>query len=128
MNEAKREQLNRVVAFLDGKQEEMVSLLEKLVKQESGNTDKAGCDAMGAMMEQELKKLGAQTQVIAMEKKGNFVKGELGTGRSGISKGNHRNHAMEDGKRSDLRAGMCGHEIRSGHCPVCGRSIECGRI
>lgn len=83
MNEAKREQLNRVVAFLDGKQEEMVSLLEKLVKQESGNTDKAGCDAMGAMMEQELKKLGAQTQVIAMEKKGNFVKGELGTGRSG---------------------------------------------
>lgn len=83
MNEAKREQINRVVAFLDGKQEEMVSLLEKLVKQESGNTDKAGCDAMGAMMEQELKKLGAQTQVIAMEKKGNFVKGELGTGRSG---------------------------------------------
>ena len=42
MNEAKREQLNRVVAFLDGKQEEMVYLLEKLVNQESGNTDKAG--------------------------------------------------------------------------------------
>ena len=58
-------------------------LLVKRVNEESGNTVKAGCDARGAMMEQELKKLGAQTQVIAMEKKGNFVKGELGTGRSG---------------------------------------------
>ena len=69
MNEAKREQLNRVVAFLDGKQEEMVSLLEKLVKQESGNTDKAGCDAMGAMMEQELKKLGVEGATASFELK-----------------------------------------------------------
>ena len=76
MNEEKRKQLEKALSFLDGKQEEMMGLLERLVKQESGNPDKEGCDAMCALMEEQLKKLGAKTTVVSMEKKGNFLYGE----------------------------------------------------
>ena len=55
-----------------------MGLLERLVKQESGNPDKEGCDAMCALMEEQLKKLGAKTTVVSMEKKGNFLYGEIG--------------------------------------------------
>ena len=83
MNEEKRKQLEKALSFLDGKQEEMMGLLERLVKQESGNPDKEGCDAMCALMEEQLKKLGAKTTVVSMEKKGNFLYGEIGGERPG---------------------------------------------
>lgn len=83
MNEEKRKQLEKALSFLDGKQEEMMGLLERLVKQESGNPDKEGCDAMCALMEEQLKKLGAKTKVVSMEKKGNFLYGEIGGERPG---------------------------------------------
>ena len=56
MSEEKRKQLEKALSFLDGKQEEMMGLLERLVKQESGNPDKEGCDAMCALMEEQLKR------------------------------------------------------------------------
>lgn len=83
MEQVKEKELVMALEFLDGKEKEMLELLEKLVNQESGNKDKAGCDAMCKLMEEELKGLGAETEIVSMEKKGNFLHGILGEERKG---------------------------------------------
>lgn len=69
MNEEKRKQLEKALSFLDGKQEEMMGLLERLVKQESGNPDKEGCDAMCALMEEQLKSLGQKRRLFLWKRR-----------------------------------------------------------
>ncbi|MCI8454221.1 MAG: M20 family metallopeptidase [Lachnospiraceae bacterium] len=81
MEGLQREQIERAFIFLEKRQDEMFSLLRRLVNQESGNGDKAGCDAMCALMKEELEGLGAVTRVTPMEAKGNFLYGVWGEGR-----------------------------------------------
>ncbi len=81
MERVQKEQIEQAFTFLEGKQDEMLALLKTLVNQESGTGDKAGCDAMCALMKAELERLGAVTSVTPMETKGDFLYGVWGEGR-----------------------------------------------
>lgn len=63
--------------YIDMHREEMMALWETLVSTESGNSDKEGVDRVCAILEQELKASGAETETIPMEKKGNLLRGEF---------------------------------------------------
>lgn len=63
---------------------EMISLLKRLVETESPSTDKAGVDALGAIVAAELRQRGAQVTIEENAHAGNNVIGRWGTGADGI--------------------------------------------
>lgn len=63
--------------YIDAHREEMLDLWETLVSTESGNSDKEGVDRVCEILRQELECSGAQTTVVEMEKRGNFLRAEF---------------------------------------------------
>ena len=78
MKEEKEDQIYRALSFLEEKREEMLKLLEKMVNIESGNENKPGCDAMCALMEEQLRNIGAKTRTVSMDTRGDFLHGVWG--------------------------------------------------
>ena len=78
MDNKQKKQYEAVCDYLDQHRDDMIALWRELVSIESGNDDKPGCDAVCARLERELQDIGAETQVLPMETKGNFLKGEWG--------------------------------------------------
>ncbi len=68
--------------FIDAHREAMVAIWQELVNMESGSGYKAGIDAVAARLQQELEGEGAVTKIVAMEKAGNMIIGEVGSGRA----------------------------------------------
>jgi glutamate carboxypeptidase len=68
--------------FIDAHREAMVAIWQELVNMESGSGYKAGIDAVAARLQQELEGEGAATKIVAMEKAGNMIIGEVGSGRA----------------------------------------------
>ncbi|AOV08550.1 M20 family metallopeptidase [Sporosarcina ureilytica] len=59
--------------YLERQEEEMLTLLEKLVNIDSGSMNKAGVDKVGQILLEEYEKLGFQVDVIPQEVQGNHL-------------------------------------------------------
>ena len=70
-----REWIERAVAYIDENRDGMMELWERLVSNESGNSDKEGVDCVCQMLEQEFRKSAVETEIVPMEKSGNLLKG-----------------------------------------------------
>lgn len=71
----------QILSTLSQQQDEMVSMLESLVKVESGSRDKAAVDYMGEVYQKILEDMGFTTEVIREEECGNHLVGTIeGTG------------------------------------------------
>ncbi len=57
--------------FLQTKEDEMLSLLERLVNTDSGSANKKGIDEVGRILSTEYKKMGFTVEVVEEEEKGN---------------------------------------------------------
>ena len=77
----KPEVQQKISNFIDGHREEMLSLWQEIVNMESGSGNKAGIDAVASRLQQVLDGEGAITRVAEMEKAGNMLIGEVGSGR-----------------------------------------------
>ena len=63
--------------YVDAHKDEMLSLWKELVSTESGNSDKEGVDRVCEILRKELEVSGAETAVVPMEKRGNFLRAEF---------------------------------------------------
>lgn len=78
-----RQDMNKAIAdYVDSHREEMVSLWQEIVNMESGSGYKAGIDAVAARLQQVMDGEGAVTRIVAMEKAGNMLIGEIGSDRA----------------------------------------------
>lgn len=78
----KQEIQQKISAFIDGHREEMLSLWQEVVNMESGSGNKPGIDAVATRFQQVLDGAGATTRIVEMEKAGNMLVGEVGSGRA----------------------------------------------
>lgn len=69
--------VREILLFLRGRQNEMVSLLEKFVRCESPSLDKAAVDRMGQIVAGEWHARGAQARLLPQQKRGNQVRAEV---------------------------------------------------
>lgn len=69
--------------YIDAHRNEMMDLWKELVTTESGNMDKEGVDRVCDILKNELEQSGARADVIPMETKGNFLRGEFHSERDG---------------------------------------------
>ena len=68
--------MDKIREFLNGKQSEMLSLLERLVNIDSGSYCKEGIDSCGEILAVELRSLGFQTKTLEEINWGNHVSAE----------------------------------------------------
>ena len=68
--------MEKIRAYLQGKQKEMLKLLEQLVNIDSGSYCKDGVTACGDIISEELRTLGFQTEKIPEEHWGSHVRAE----------------------------------------------------
>lgn len=59
--------------YFKSKEEEMLTLLERLVNIDSGSMNKIGIDKVGQILQDEYKKIGFQVEVISQEVQGNHL-------------------------------------------------------
>ena len=83
MTHTERIKIDQVSAYVDAHRQEMLDLWQRLVETESGNSDKAGCDAVCRILKEELERTQVETAVIEMEAKGNFLSGVWGNDNPG---------------------------------------------
>lgn len=68
---------------LDNHRDSLMAFWEELVNMESGSEYKEGVDAAAERVAEELRKLGAETEILRFEKAGNSVAAVLGKDRAG---------------------------------------------
>ncbi|MGE5602065.1 MAG: M20 family metallopeptidase [Nitrososphaerales archaeon] len=73
----------RVLALLQGHQDDMVADLAHLVEMESPSDDKASLDRLGEHLAGRLRHLGGQVEVLQQERNGNHLRGRWGQGERG---------------------------------------------
>lgn len=83
MTEKQSAQVKAASDWIQAHREDMLALWERLVRTESGNMDKAGCDAMASLMEAELAGMGVETRRVAMPEKGDLLHGLWGASNPG---------------------------------------------
>lgn len=78
MKEEQKTAIGLADEYLRTHESEMLALWRRLVETESGTMDKEGCDAIGRLLEKELRDSGAETEIVPMETKGNFLRAVWG--------------------------------------------------
>ena len=76
--------MQELIAYLDGRQSDMLALLERMVNIDSGTVDTAGVDRVGALLAERLAGLGFQVEAVRQREYGDHVVGRKagsGTGR-----------------------------------------------
>ena len=58
--------------FFKNKEQEMLSLLERLVNIDSGSMDKEGVDTIGDLLKKEYEKIGFHVETIQQDLEGNL--------------------------------------------------------
>lgn len=66
-------QYERLRSFFEGREREMLRLLERMVRIQSGSRNKEGVDEMGRLVASEFGDIGASIRVVRQEKRGNHV-------------------------------------------------------
>lgn len=74
-------QKQKAFSYIDAHREEMLSLWRDLVNMESGSADKAGVDAVHAVIKDVLVREGAVVRMAEYEQAGNLLIAEVGGGR-----------------------------------------------
>jgi len=67
--------LNDLVTYIDGKQQEMLSFLERIVNMDSGTLDKAAVDRLGAILTDRLTALGFTVERVPQTQYGDHLVG-----------------------------------------------------
>lgn len=67
---------SKILGALQGKRDEMLALIERLVNIDSGSYCKEGIDACGRIVAEELKALGFETRTVMEEDRGNHIQAE----------------------------------------------------
>ncbi len=77
--------MDRLTAYLDGKEREMLAFLEQMVNVDSGTLDKVGVDLVGSLLARRLEGLGFSVERVAQAEYGDHIIGRKeGTGDNAI--------------------------------------------
>ena len=81
MSEFKSIEEQKLITWLSESRQDMIELLEQLVNIDSGSYDKAGVDAVGAVLLHFFENHGVNTEIIPLENHGDAIRATTGKSR-----------------------------------------------
>ena len=92
----------RVLEWLSGRQEEMLTVLERMVNTDGGSYDKPGVDAVGAQVRTFLEGHGIPVEAIPQSRFGDCLRATVEGGEGGGAEGNARKNILLMGHRDTV--------------------------
>jgi glutamate carboxypeptidase len=103
----KNEDMKKIADFLDGKRDEMLGMIERLVNIDSGTYCKEGVEACGGIIARELENLGFKTSVVPEEECGNHIRAERpGKGNKSLFLSAHLDTVFPEGTATSRPFGI----------------------